>query len=455
MNLNGLVTIYILLCKIMHARLTWTSGVWAKKTSLVTCPFFYSHLCQRSSYKRTYLYHGLSGLSTYQPHLSYHQGAKRPRQNDIGLCQFSTDTTEQKSNFEGLLAMSRCPSSDRTFDQKTNFWRPAGHVTLSRLWLQLCPSKIKIWSPAGHVMLSRLWMKAPPKVKLWRPAGHVTYVQTSDWNIQLQYVKLWRPAGHVMLSRLWLNSVKPKSATLKACWPCHFVESLIEIKTQKSNFEGLLANSRCPGSDWIFDPKSKLWRPAGHVTLSRLWLKFSHQKSDFEGLLAMSRCRGSDWNQTESQTLKACWPCHVVQAEIKILIQSQTLKAFWPCDALSMFWLKPPSKVKLWRACWPCHFVIEALILTELKYPNVKLWRPAGHVTCCRGSDWSDGETSNIEGLLAMSHCSSSDWNNDQKSNFEGLLAMSRCRASDRNPDQKSNFEGLLAMSLCRGSDWN
>ena len=75
---------------------------------------------------------------------------------------------------------------------------------------------------------------------------------------------------------------------------------------QKPNFEGLLPMSRCQGCDWNSHhkyPKVKPWRPADHVTLSRLWLKLSPQVS-------------------KSQTLKACWPCHVVKAVIETLTKS-------------------------------------------------------------------------------------------------------------------------------------
>ena len=58
---------------------------------------------------------------------------------------------------------------------------------------------------------------------------------------------------------------------------------------QRSNFEGLLAMSRCPGSDWS-----------------------AVQKSRFEGLLAMSRCPGSDWKNVQKsnfEDLLAMWRC--------------------------------------------------------------------------------------------------------------------------------------------------
>ena len=44
---------------------------------------------------------------------------------------------------------------------------------------------------------------------------------------------------------------------------------------RKSNIEGLLATSHCPGSDWKKKRKVMLWRHDGHVTLSRLWLKLA------------------------------------------------------------------------------------------------------------------------------------------------------------------------------------
>ena len=117
-------------------------------------------------------------------------------------------------------------------------WRPAGHVTLSRIRLRFWP-KVKCWRPTGHVTWSRLWLKCAPKVKLSRPAGHVTLSRL--WSKCSPKVKLWRPAGHVTWSRLWLKcaprvklwslaghvtffqaliEIRTKSQTLKACWPC-------------------------------------------------------------------------------------------------------------------------------------------------------------------------------------------------------------------------------------------
>ena len=110
---------------------------------------------------------------------------------------------------------------------KVKLWRPAGHDTLSRLWSKFWP-KVKPWRPTGHITLSRLWLKFRPKVKLWRPAGHIT--SSRLWLKLRPNVKLWRPAGHVTLSRFWLNrppKVKPWR-TLKACWPYHIVQVLIE-----------------------------------------------------------------------------------------------------------------------------------------------------------------------------------------------------------------------------------
>ena len=62
---------------------------------------------------------------------------------------------------------------------------------------------------------------------------------------------------------------------------------------RKSNIEGLLATSHCPGSDWKNNPRSCF---EGMMAMSLCpgsdWN--SHQMSCFEGLLAMSRCPGSD-----------------------------------------------------------------------------------------------------------------------------------------------------------------
>ena len=124
----------------------------------------------------------------------------------MSRCPGSDWTAHFKSQtVEGRLAMSSCPGSDWNIVPKVKLWRPAGHVTLSRLWLKYWYPKVKLWRPAGHVTLSRFWLKSHPKVKLWRPSGHVT------------------------LSRFWLK----------------YAENSID-----SNFEGLLAMSRCPDSDW-------------------------------------------------------------------------------------------------------------------------------------------------------------------------------------------------------------
>ena len=100
-------------------------------------------------------------------------------------------------------------------------------------------------------------------------------------------------------------------------------------------------------------------------------------KSNFEGLLAMSRCPGSDWNSpTNSQTWKTCGPCHVVQALIEICSKSQTLKACWPCHVVKAliefteFHLS--EKVKLWRPAG--HVMLSGSDWIVL--PKVRLWRP-------------------------------------------------------------------------------
>ena len=140
----------------------------------------------------------------------------------MSRCPGSDRNVDQKSNFEGLRAMSRLSRLWLKFSPKARLWRPAGHVTLSRLWLKSVP-KVKFWRLAGHVTLSRLWLKAlhtlwlsseySPKVKLRRPAGHVTF--SRFWLKSPPNFKLWRPAGHVTLSRLWLKS-DPK---VKLCRP--------------------------------------------------------------------------------------------------------------------------------------------------------------------------------------------------------------------------------------------
>ena len=126
--------------------------------------------------------------------------------------------------------------------------------------------------------------------------------------------------------------------------------------------------------------KVKLWRPAGHVTLSSFLIKARAQKSNFEGLLAMSHCPGSDWNEpTKSQTLQACWPCHVVQALIESILQKSNFEG-----PLAM--------------------------------------------SHCPGSDWNRDQKSNFAGLLAMSRCPGSDWNERQMLRCEGSGANCAAR---------------------------
>ena len=238
---------------------------------------------------------------------------------------------------------------------KVKLWRPAGHVTLSSLWLN-CQPKVKLWRPAGHVTLSRLWSKPPPKVKLWRPAGHVTL--SSLWLNSQPKVKLWRPAGHVTLSRLWLNSW-PK---VKLWRPAgHVTLSRLWLNCQPKVKLWRPAGHVTLSRLWSKPPpKLKLWRPAGHVTLSRLWLKLSPKVKLWRpsGHVTLSRL----WSKhlPKGQTLKACWPCHIVQPLIEFPTKSQRSQT-----------LKP---------CWPCQ-VVQALIETSSKSQTLK---PAGHVRLSR-----------------------------------------------------------------------
>ena len=137
-------------------------------------------------------------------------------------CEDSDWSDAQKSNFAGLLAMSHCPGSDWTSLQNSHF---EGLLAMS-----LCPD-----SDRSSLQESKFeGLLAMP------------HCPGSDWS-----------------------------------------------PNQKSNFEGLLAMSHCPGSDWTSLQKSHfedLLAMSRDQGSDRTGL----QKSKFEGLLAMSRCPAPD-----------------------------------------------------------------------------------------------------------------------------------------------------------------
>ena len=244
-------------------------------SATIVCDFFASAPCP---------HHGL-----FVQHISCRSPTTKVR----------SDPGNATSNSANLLPM--------LLQTKVKLWRPAGHVALSTLWLKHQP-RVKHWMPAGHVTLSRLWLKSNPKVKLWRPAGHETLSRL--WLKKCPRVRLWRPAGHEKLSRLRLKFV-PK---VKLWRPAGHItlsrfsfKSSPKVKLWRPAGHETLSRLRLKSC-----PKVKLWRPACHETLSRLWLK-SCPKVKLcrpSGHVTLSRLWLSP--VSKSQTLKACWPCHLV-----------------------------------------------------------------------------------------------------------------------------------------------
>ena len=98
----------------------------------------------------------------------------------------------------------------------------------------------------------------------------------------------------------------------------------------------------------------KLWRPAGHVTLSRFWLKCEPK-------------------------VKLWRPAGHVMLSLNF---SPKVKLWRPAGhvTLSKLWLKLSPKVKL---CRPVGHVTSSRLWLK-RQPKVKLWRLAGHVTVSR-----------------------------------------------------------------------
>ena len=156
------------------------------------------------------------------------------------------NTTEKKNSDQSGLGHSPFRLYSKT-NRKTSVANVSGPKPYHWQWLRRVIDFRP--HPAGHVTLSRLWLKCAPKHKIWRPHGHVTL---SRFRLKVRpKVKLWRPAGHVTSSRLWLkHEAFPKSQTLQACWPCrqksqtlqacwpgHVVQVLIEANPKSQTLQ--------------------------------------------------------------------------------------------------------------------------------------------------------------------------------------------------------------------------
>ena len=192
-----------------------------------------------------------------------------------------------------------------------------------------------------------------------------------------------------------LSEIFPKGQALKACWPCQVVQALIEIHTKVRKTEEEIRTYESPPQS------SGLWRDLVQTLI--------------EGTQhTLTRIRIF----SKSQTLKACWPCHVVQALTKAPTKNQAWKACWPCQVVQALieshtkvrkteeeirtYESPPQSSGLWRdlvqtliegtqhtltririfsksqtlkACWPCH-VVQALTKAPTKSQALKACWP-------------------------------------------------------------------------------
>ena len=89
----------------------------------------------------------------------------------------------------------------------------------------------------------------------------------------------------------------------------------------------------------------------------------------------IGRGQSSTLYTVQSQTLKACWPCHMFQALLEKWSKSQTLKAFGPCHVVQVL-IEISSKSQTLKACWPCH-IVQALIELGFKSQTLKACWPS------------------------------------------------------------------------------
>ena len=163
--------------------------------------------------------------STHQPHPSDHQGASRPRQHYVGLCQSSTDAIDESQT---LKAFWPCHLVRRLIEILTKSQR-----------LKAC------WPCHAVQALIGMCSKSQTMKTCW-PRHIVQVLMKYAPKVSQALLACW-PCHVVQV----LIEICSKSQTLKACWPCHVVRAM----------------SRGPGSD-----RNHHQKPAGHVTLSRFWL---------------------------------------------------------------------------------------------------------------------------------------------------------------------------------------